>query len=190
LKRLIRVFHLNRKDSISKAADEVIDMIYASDEEITEDAYKSLKRKIKSIKKDDVLKLMKDSISIGNKCNSINNINFKDLNEAKRVIVSISNELEFHQKETIKCAIKAGECLYKTRELCQLNGNKFSDFLIECNIKWSKSYVQFLISLYNFSKDYPKISNLSLSPYFIKNNFKKIKLAIISSNTERNYWKA
>ena len=112
------------------------------------------------------------------------------MNEAKGVIISISNELDFHQKETIKCAIRAGECLYKIKELCLTNSKKFNDFLMECNIKWSKSYVQFLISLHNFSKDYPKISNLSLSLYFIKNNFKKIKLAIISSNTERNYWKA
>ncbi len=123
-------------------------------------------------------------------CYSTNNIYFNNLNEAKGVIVSISNELEFHQKEIIKCAIKAGECLYKIKELCQVNGKKFNDFLIDCNVKWSKSYIQFLISLYNFNKDYPKISNLSLSLYFIKNNFKKIKLAIISSNTEKNYWKA
>ena len=42
---------------------------------------------------------MKDSILNGNKCYSINNINFNNLNEAKGVIVSISNELEFHQKK-------------------------------------------------------------------------------------------
>jgi len=41
---------------------------------------------------------MKDSILIENKSNPTKNINFKDLNEAKGVIVSISNELEFHQK--------------------------------------------------------------------------------------------
>jgi hypothetical protein len=133
---------------------------------------------------------MKNTISNGNKCYSANNINFNNLNEAKGVIVSISNELDFHQKETIKCAIKAGECLYKIKELCLVNGKKFNEFLLDCNTKWSKSYVQFLISLYIFSKDYPKISNLSISLYFIKNNFKKIKLAIISSNTEKNYWKS
>ena len=94
---------------------------------------------------------MKNSMSNGNKYNSINNINFNNLNEAKGVIVLISNELEFHQKETIKCAIKAGECLYKIKELCLVNGIRFNDFLIECNIKWSKSYIQFLISLYNFN---------------------------------------
>jgi hypothetical protein len=100
---------------------------------------------------------MRNSISIGNESNPTNNIIFENLNEAKRVIISINNELEFHQKQTLKYAIQAGECLYNIRELCQVNGKKFNEFLIECNIKWSKSYVQFLISLYNFSKDYLKI---------------------------------
>ncbi len=148
-----------------------------------------LESKLKKNNENDILKLMKNSISIENK-SSHTNINFNNLNEAKGIIISIKDELEFHQKQTLKCAIKAGECLYKIKELCSVNGNKFNEFLIECNIKWSKSYVQFLISLYIFSKDYPKISNLSLSLYFIKNNFKKIKLSIISSNTEKSYWKA
>jgi hypothetical protein len=133
---------------------------------------------------------MKSSISIGNESNPTNNINFENLVQAKRVIVSISNELEFHQKQTLKYAIQAGECLYKIQELCLINSKKFKEFLIECNIKWSKSYVQFLISLYNFTKFYPKICKISLSLHFMKTNFKKIKLAIISSNTERNFWKA
>jgi hypothetical protein len=130
VKMLNRIFHLNRKDSISKAVDDIIDEIYASDEEILEETNEPLKRKLKSKKKDqqDILKLMKNSISNGNKCCSTNNINFNNLNEAKGVIVSISNELEFHQKEIIKCAIKAGECLYKIKELCQVNGKKFNDF--------------------------------------------------------------
>ncbi len=54
---------------------------------------------------------MKNSISIGNESNPTNNINFENLNEAKGGIVSISNELEFHQKQTLKHAIKAGKCL-------------------------------------------------------------------------------
>jgi hypothetical protein len=97
--------------------------------------------------------------------------------------------LEFHQKQTLKYATQVGECLYKIQELCLINSKKFNEFLIECNMKWSKSYVQFLISLYNFSKDYPKISKISLSLYFIKNNFKEIKLAIWSSKTEKDFWK-
>jgi hypothetical protein len=132
---------------------------------------------------------MKSSISIGNESNPTNNINFENLVQAKEVFVSICNELEFHQKQTLKYAIQAGECLYKIQELYLINSKKFNEFLIECKIKWSKSYVQFLISLYNFSKDYPKIYKISLSLYFI-NNFKKIKLAIWSSKTENDFWKA
>jgi hypothetical protein len=49
---------------------------------------------------------MKSSISIGNESKPTNNINFENLNEAKGVIVSISNELEFHQKQTLKYYIQ------------------------------------------------------------------------------------
>ncbi len=110
--------------------------------------------------------------------------------EAKQVIISIRNELKFHQKQTIKYALIAGQSLIKIQELCQIENKKFFDFLKECSIEWSRSYIHFLISLYIFSKEYPKICNVSLSIYFIKNNFKKIKLAIWSSKTERDFWKA
>jgi hypothetical protein len=105
------------------------------------------------------------------------------------VITSISNELDFHQKQTLKYALQAGQCLKRIQELCQMEKKKFFDFLKECGIKWNKSYVHFLISFYNFSKDYPKICNISFSTHFVKNNFKKIKIAIWSSNVEREYWK-
>ena len=84
---------------------------------------------------------MKSSILIWNESNPINNINFENLVRAKGVLVSISNELEFHQKQALKYAIQAGECLYKIQELCLINNKKFKEFLIECNIEWSKSYV-------------------------------------------------
>jgi hypothetical protein len=82
---IIFLFYFNRKDSISKAADEVIDEINASDEEITEETHKPLKRKLKSKKKNqnDLIKLMKSSISIGNESNPTNNINFENLVQAK-----------------------------------------------------------------------------------------------------------
>lgn len=120
---IIFFFYFNRKDSISKVADEVIDELNASDEEITEEAHKPLKRNLKSKKKsqDDLIKLMKSSISIGNESKPINNISFENLVQAKVVIVSICNELEFHQKQTLKYAIQAGECLYKIQELRLIN---------------------------------------------------------------------
>ncbi len=62
-------------------------------------------------------------------------INFENLVQAKGVIVSISNELEFHQKQTLKYAIQAGECLYKIQELYQIEKKKFFDFLKECSIE-------------------------------------------------------
>ncbi len=141
---------------------------------------------------------MKNSLYTGittEKCN------FEQLNEsvhkslgttdsAKEVIVSIHNELEFHQKQTIKYALLAGQSLIRIQELCKIENKKFFDFIKECGINWSRSYIHFLISLYIFSKEYPKICNLSVSLYFVKNNFKSIKLAILSSSVEREYWKA
>ncbi len=91
------------------------------------------------------------------------------------MIISIHNELEFHHKQPIKYALLAGRSLVKIQELCQIENKKF---LKECEIEWSKSYIHFLISFYNFSEDYAKICNVSLFIYFIKNNFKNIKLAI------------
>jgi len=89
----------------------------------------------------------------------------------------------------VKTAFQAGECLIKIQELCQVEKKKFKDFLKECKVKWELPYVYFLISLYRFGLEYPKICNVSLSIHFIKNNFKKIKTAIWSSNEERDYWR-
>ncbi len=131
---------------------------------------------------------MKNSLYVGNQSiGTIKGLNFDKLKEAKDVIISIRNELEFHQKQTIKYALLAGQSLIKIQELCQIEKKKFFNFLKECGIEWSRSYIHFLISLYTFSKEYPKICNMSLSIYFIKNNLKKIKLAIWSSKTERDF---
>jgi hypothetical protein len=129
---------------------------------------------------------LKNRLSVGNQSiGAIEKYNFEKFKEAKQVITSIRNELEFHQKQTIKYAFLAGQSLIKIQELCRIENKKFFDFLRECGIELSKSYVHFLISFYNFSKEYPKICNISFSTHFIMNNFKKIKLAIRSSNTER-----
>jgi ribosomal protein L30E len=94
-------------------------------------------------------KELKNSLSVGNRSvGTISNLNFDKLKEAKEVIISIRNELEFHQKQTIKYAILAGQSLTKIQDLCQIENKKFIDFLRECGINWSRSYIQFLISLY------------------------------------------
>jgi hypothetical protein len=49
-----------------------------------------------------------------------NNINFENLVQANGVIVSISNELNFHQNQTIKYALLADQILIKIQELCQI----------------------------------------------------------------------
>ncbi len=134
---------------------------------------------------------LKNSLLVGNQSiGIIGKLNFDKLKEAKVVIISIRNELEFHQNQTIKYAILDGQSLIKIQELCRIENKKFFDFLRECGIKWRKSYIYFLISFYNFSREYPKICNISYSIHFIMSNFKKIKLAIRSNKTERDFWKA
>jgi hypothetical protein len=149
-----------------------------------------LKRKPKSTKDKhkQLIEELKNSLSIGNQSiGAIEKHSFEKLKEAKEVLISIRNELEFHQKQTIKYALLAGQSLIKIQELCQIENKKFFDFLRECGTEWSKSYVHFLISFYNFSKEYPKICNISFSIHFVINNFKRIKLAIWSSEVEKEY---
>ena len=180
----IFIFPFHREDSLSKAVDEII--------QINEETNisKSSKRKQKSAKDKQLIEELKNSLSVGNQSiGTISKHDFGKLNQAKEVIISIRNELEFHQKQTIKYALLPGQSFVRIQELCKIQ-NKFFDFIKECHIKWSRSYIHFLISLYIFSKEYPKICNLSVSLYFVKNNFKSIKLAIMSSNVEREYWKA
>jgi hypothetical protein len=134
---------------------------------------------------------LKNSLFVGNQSiGAIKKLNFDKLKEAKEVIISIRNELNFHQNQTLKYALLAGQSLIKIQELCQIENKKFFDFLKECGIKWSKYYIYFLISFYNFSREYHKICNISFSIHFIMSNFKKIKLAIWSNKTERDFWKA
>jgi hypothetical protein len=179
--------------TVNEIIDEIIDEINENDDEVTYDQKQKLSNGQKKKKGDknynQLIEDMKNSLSVGN--NSIGSIetNFENLEQAKGVITSISNEIDFHQKQTLKYTLQAGQCLKRIQELCQMEKKKFFDFLKECGIKWNKSYVHFLISFYNFSKDYPKICNISFSTHFVKNNFKKIKIAIWSSNVEREYWK-
>jgi hypothetical protein len=122
---------------------------------------------------------LKNSLFVGNQSiGTFKELDFDKLKESKEVIISIPNELEFHQNQTIKYALLAGQSLIKIQELCHIEHKKFFDFLKECDIKWSKSYIYFLISFYNFSREYHKICNISFSIHFIMSNFKKIKLAI------------
>ncbi len=66
---------------------------------------------------------MKNSLTIENK--SIRPIGtniFENLENAKEVITSICNELDFQQKRTLRYALQADQCLIRilSQELCQL----------------------------------------------------------------------
>ena len=64
---------------------------------------------------------LRNSLSIGKQSiRVIKKLNFNKLKEAKEVIISIRNELEFHQNQTIKYALLAGQSLIRIQELCQI----------------------------------------------------------------------
>jgi hypothetical protein len=57
---------------------------------------------------------LRNSLSIGKQSiGMIGKLNFNKFKEAKEVIISIHNELNFHQKQTIKYAILAGQSLIR-----------------------------------------------------------------------------
>lgn len=137
-----------------------------------------------------MIQKLRNSLSVGNRSSGTIKVpNFQELKDAKHAIILISNQMEFYQKKTIKYALLAGQSLEKIQQLCKIKRKKFHVFLRECGVKWNKSYTHFLISFYKISLEYPKLSNISLSIHFVKNNFKRIKSAISSTNEETEYWK-
>jgi ribosomal protein L30E len=61
-----------------------------------------------------LIKELKNGLFVGNQSiGTIKKLNFDKLKEAKEVIISIRNELEYHQKQTIKYALLAGQSLIK-----------------------------------------------------------------------------
>ena len=96
-------------DELTTTANEIIDEINENDDEFTYNQKQKPSNRQKKKKGDknynQLIEDMKNSLSVGN--NSIGSIetNFEDLEQAKGVITSISNELDFHQKQTLKYAL-------------------------------------------------------------------------------------
>lgn len=137
-----------------------------------------------------LLKLLKGSLFMGNQnSGTFEALNFEDANEAIKAIILVRNNLGFRGNQAIKYALLAGQFLIKYKELCLVENKKYLTFLHESGISWKKSYVNFLIAFYNFSKYYPKIIKISLSIHYVLNHFKDIRAAISSSDEEKNFWK-
>jgi hypothetical protein len=119
-------------DELTITVNEIIDEINENNDEVTfNQKQKPLKRqKKKKVDKNynQLIEDMNNSLSVGN--NSIGSIetNFENLEQAKGVITLISNELDFHQKQTLKYALQAGQCLKRIQELFQMEKKKFFDF--------------------------------------------------------------
>jgi len=116
-------------DELTITINEIIDEINENDDEVTYNQKQKTSNRQKKKKGDkncnQLIEDMKNSLSVGN--NSIGSIetNFESLEQAKGVITSISNELDFHQKQTLKYALQAGHCLKRIQELCQMEKKKW-----------------------------------------------------------------
>ncbi len=92
-------------DEISKATDEVIDEIYTDDEALHPSTSKSVNRIRKSEKSKNyhqIIEKMKKSLIVSNQSGELIGTNIlENIDQAKEVITSISNELEYHQKQAL-----------------------------------------------------------------------------------------
>jgi hypothetical protein len=114
---------------------------------------------------------------------------FTNLTDFKSIIIEIDKNLRYHQKESIRFGLIAGEVLNKVKILCRKEKKNMLKFINDLNVNWSKSYISFLISFYEFSKRYRRLKSLTISLYFIHQNFKKIRYLIEDSkDEERMFW--
>ena len=123
---------------------------------------KTIKRKKNTeIVKEELLKLLRESDTVGESDFDINKIKHYD------EIIKTGN------KNTIRCESIQGQMLKKFKD------NK--GFVENTGI--SRSTIYFKTGLYKFLKKYPALKNSSLSSHYFRNNFKIIK-TVCKSNEE------
>ena len=84
--------------------------------------------------------------------------------------------------------LKAGEVLNKVKYLCKKEKKKILEYIKSLNVNWSRSYISFLISLYDLAKRYPKLKSVTVSLHYINQNFRKIRNHIENCSEERMFW--
>ena len=89
------------------------------------------KRKLKQL-----IQEMKNILVVGNKSIGLVALKFlENLEEAKETITLINNEMEYHKKQTIKYALKAGECLLRIQRK-----NSFQELSLAIDETWIKGH--------------------------------------------------
>lgn len=139
------------------------------------------------VKQDKLSKELRNSIKIINEKPKEFNSSVTNLKNGKKVIISISQLIDFKQLESNSLTFKAGYVLYKIKTLCKKENKNLIQFIQgECNIQWSKSYIYFLIAYFTLCFKYPKFKLVTLSLHKLKSSFKTIKLII---EKESDFWK-
>lgn len=118
---------------------------------------------------------------------------FNNLTEAREILRSLSKNLDFNQKRVNQLALSTGKALQKVQTLCKKEKRKFDDYISSLNIGWSRSYTFFLKSYYNFTIEFPRFSEVSLSIHQIMSKWSMIKTIIKEKvkldDIESNFWK-
>ena len=137
------------------------------------------------------METLKDSLKRGRmtKMQELDVDEFVNLEQTKTALVNIKSRLEYHQKQAIFYAVQSGKILSKIKEMCVAENRNFGEMLNEWDIKWSVSHRNFLIDLYYFAKLYPRIVNVSVSLFYFKANFNKVKSIVYSSADEKKFWR-
>lgn len=161
-----------------------------SDKEDTGDT-DAIKSERNEKQKHAVMETLKQSLKQGHmtKMLELDVDNFANLEQSKTALVSIKSRLDYHQKQAIFYAVQSGKILSKIKEMCIAENKNFTDTLNEWDIKWSISHRNFLIDLYYFYKNYPRFVNVSVSLFYFKANFNKIKSLVYSSSEEKKFWR-
>lgn len=145
----------------------------------------------KEKQKQSVIETLKHSLKNGQMCQmqELDVDNLANLDQGKTVLTNIKSRLDYHQKQAIFYAVQSGKVLAKIKEMCIAENKNFSDTLAEWDIRWSVSHRNFLIDLYYFARNYPRIVNVSVSLFYFKANFNKIKSIVYASSDEKKYWR-
>lgn len=154
-------------------------------------------------KSDDILiKLSNSLVSIIEENQNDLKTEIENLDSAREFIsiysISYSNKLKKLNHQSISIALEAASYIQKIKELCekeiesieeklkggiikkdeaklQIDSFKYQNFLKSCNVRWSYSYIRFLINLHELCEKYPKLKQTSLKLEFLKSNLKKIR---------------
>ena len=115
---------------------------------------------------------------------------FTDPMQCAMFIEQMNNLLAYANVSTLSVNAQIGEILAKIRDFCKVQEIKFFDLLKEASFRMKDpGYVYFLIRLYRFKLDYPRIGKVALPFHYFRNNLGIISKALVAHPEEAAFWK-